>query len=99
MESDNKEVLEKANRYLRLKNVHGKSVCVVREVYRRELVPCQSQLCISDCPNNAGKVWLRELVPFPSQLCISDCPSNAGKVCWRELVPCQSQVRGSSNKE
>ncbi|WAR00124.1 DI3L1-like protein [Mya arenaria] len=36
------EMLEKSDRRLRLKNVHGKSVCVVREVYRREDIPCQS---------------------------------------------------------
>ena len=61
MGSDEKEVLQKSNRYLRLKNVHGKSVCVVREVYRREVVPCQSQLCLSGCPNIAGTVKILKI--------------------------------------
>ncbi|XP_052794965.1 DIS3-like exonuclease 1 [Mya arenaria] len=44
-------MLEKSDRRLRLKNVHGKSVCVVREVYRREDIPCQSEACIARCQN------------------------------------------------
>ena len=65
MVTDVKEVLEKSNRYLRLKNVHGKSVCVVREVYRREVVPCQSQLCLSGCPTDTGNS-LSECMRKPS---------------------------------
>ncbi|XP_045156829.2 DIS3-like exonuclease 1 [Mercenaria mercenaria] len=42
-------MLEKSNRHLRLKNVHGKNVCVVREVYRREDIPCLSKLCLGQC--------------------------------------------------
>ena len=48
-------MLEKSNRLLRLKNVAGKNVCVVREVYRREDIPCQSELCLSGCNINTGK--------------------------------------------
>lgn len=43
------ESLEKDNRYLRLKNAQGKSVSIVREVYRRENIPCQSSLCLGEC--------------------------------------------------
>ncbi|XP_071139750.1 DIS3-like exonuclease 1 [Mytilus edulis] len=43
------ESLDKDNRYLRLKNSQGKSVSIVREVYRRENIPCQSSLCLGNC--------------------------------------------------
>ena len=42
-------MLEKSNRFLRLRNVQGKNVCVVREVYRREDIPCQSEKCLAGC--------------------------------------------------
>ena len=46
-------MLEKSNRVLRLKNVQGKNVCVVREVYRRDDIPCLSELCMAGCQNVA----------------------------------------------
>ena len=42
-------MLEKSERHLRLKNAHGKSVCVVREVYRRDDIPCLSKKCLGQC--------------------------------------------------
>ncbi|XP_021369057.1 DIS3-like exonuclease 1 isoform X3 [Mizuhopecten yessoensis] len=50
--------LEKSNKYLRLKNVQGRNLLVVREVYRRETVPCHSALCLSDCQPNNNEVGL-----------------------------------------
>lgn len=47
--------LEKSNKLLRIRSVHGRNISVVREVYRRENVPCQSPLCLSDCQNSTGK--------------------------------------------
>lgn len=52
IERESDHNLEKDNRYLRLKNVQGKSVSIVREVYRRENIPCQSSLCLGDCNTN-----------------------------------------------
>ncbi|KAH3841241.1 hypothetical protein DPMN_114700 [Dreissena polymorpha] len=48
-------MLEKSDRLLRFKNVNGKNVSVVREVYRRDDIPCQSTLCIGDCTNTSAK--------------------------------------------
>ena len=56
IERDSDHNLEKDNRYLRLKNVQGKSVSIVREVYRRDSIPCQSSLCLGDCNTNIGKL-------------------------------------------
>lgn len=50
------ESLDKDNRYLRLKNSQGKSVSIVREVYRRENIPCQSSLCLGDCNVGIGEI-------------------------------------------
>ena len=52
------EILEKDNRYLRLRNNQGRSVSVVREVYRREDIPCQSSLCLGECNLHIGKTFL-----------------------------------------
>lgn len=53
MVHDNK--LEKSNKLLRIRSVRGRNISVVREVYMRENVPCQSPLCLSDCHNSTGK--------------------------------------------
>lgn len=61
IERESDHNLEKDNRYLRLKNVQGKSVSIVREVYRRENIPCRSSLCLGDCNTNIGN---RKLIYF-----------------------------------
>ncbi|XP_060081062.1 DIS3-like exonuclease 1 [Ylistrum balloti] len=50
--------LDKANKYLRLKNVQGRNLLVVREVYRRETVPCQSALCLAGCQSDNNEIGL-----------------------------------------
>ena len=50
--------LQKSNRFLRLKNTQGKNVCVVREVYRREYIPCNSELCLGSCNAETGLCYL-----------------------------------------
>ncbi|KAJ8307659.1 hypothetical protein KUTeg_014786 [Tegillarca granosa] len=56
--SSGEEPLEKGNRHVRLKNVNGKHISVVREVYRRDDIPCQSLLCLANCPNDKDDVGL-----------------------------------------
>lgn len=48
-------MLEKSNRYLRLKNVQGKNVSVVREVYRRDDISCQSEKCLAGCETQGSE--------------------------------------------
>ncbi|XP_069126738.1 DIS3-like exonuclease 1 [Argopecten irradians] len=50
--------LDKTNKYLRLKNVQGRNLLVVREVYRRETIPCQSALCLAGCQTNNDEIGL-----------------------------------------
>ncbi|XP_062570855.1 DIS3-like exonuclease 1 [Saccostrea cucullata] len=65
--------LEKSNKILRIKSVHGRNISVVREVYRREDVPCQSQLCLSDCQNVSGESGLSLLPADTNHYLVPDC--------------------------
>ncbi|KAK6178827.1 hypothetical protein SNE40_011323 [Patella caerulea] len=48
------EKLVKTERRLRIKGSQGKTLRVVRELYLRDDVPCQSDRCLADCENNIG---------------------------------------------
>ncbi|XP_022315246.2 DIS3-like exonuclease 1 [Crassostrea virginica] len=65
--------LEKSNKLLRIRSAHGKNVSVVREVYRRENVPCQSALCLSDCQNGTGDGGLSLLPAHVNHYLVPDC--------------------------
>ncbi|XP_048763599.2 DIS3-like exonuclease 1 [Ostrea edulis] len=65
--------LEKSNKQLRLRSGHGRNVSVVREVYRREDVPCQSQLCLSDCQNATGDGGMGLLPADINHYLVPDC--------------------------
>ncbi|KAK3604725.1 hypothetical protein CHS0354_018965 [Potamilus streckersoni] len=52
------DILQKSNRFLRFKSSKGGGVCVVREIYRRETVPCQSSLCLNNCQESTEELHL-----------------------------------------
>lgn len=46
----------RTERQLRVKSRQGGRIRVVRELYLREDIPCQSSLCVAGCLNSAGKL-------------------------------------------
>lgn len=65
--------LEKSNKLLRIRSVRGRNISVVREVYRRENVPCQSPLCLGDCHNSTGDGGLGLLPADVNHYLVPDC--------------------------